>query len=237
MKQIAILCILLIALPLALADPLDDADYITVVTDDGGAKEVIAAANYASNMRIYGYTFTGAMDSAVESIKNVDEKFLIYFDGKKALIVDGIDNNHAVVRSQQYLENKGYTVNLSVPGEIFPSAFFEDNEPIPEEIIAVPDNMCDGCRYGVQCLPKGTRADSQYCAFDGEMVRQRATGESCVYKYECWSNDCRGTCYDEAAPHIPESKDYVIDRGPNDPLQQKQGLFKRFFGWLKGLFS
>lgn len=229
----------LFLIPGLLATPLDETEYLTVIASDEGAELVVDAANFAAGMQVDGYTFTGTTTNTLTSIKDVEKKFLVFFKkGRRAIIADGLDNNHAVMRAKALLEEQGYSVELSVPSEVLPTGTEEVDEtgeaereetPIPEELVVAPENeTCEGCEYGEQCLAVGTRTTNEYCSVTHEMKPLKAKNETCVYSYECWSNDCRGTCYEE--PEMPE-KETPENETP------RPSIITRLFRWLAGLFS
>lgn len=235
-EVLLIVLLALLLMPGLLASPLDKATYLTVIASNKGADLVVDAANFAVGMEVDGYTFTGTTLDTLRS-KDVEKKFLVVFKkGKKAVIADGLNDNHAVMLAKELLEDQGYTVELSVPSEVLPRATEAVNttaEPNaePDETRTAEERSpvkCDGCAYGDQCLAVGTRTTDEYCSSTHAMEHFKEQNETCIYNYECRSNDCRGTCYEEPA----------VKREPQSTTKKSTpGIITRFFRWLTSFFS
>ncbi len=229
---IMVLLALLLVGSVAALTPLEKAGYVTVVDDSGGSTAVITAAEFAAHMQVYGTTFTGAVESMITwDLLNVDEKFLVFIEGDDVTIVDGMGDTDSAVRTREYFEARDFDVRVDVLQEFLGPKPMEDEE----DDVIVPQELkdCEGCLFGDQCLAEGTRVASKYCDKDGDMMAVKARGDDCVYSYECWSRDCRGTCFDEeeTPPPPPEDED-----GEDTPAEKKS-FVKKFFSWLAGLFS
>ena len=210
-----------------LAAPVDEADYISVVAESDGPPGVITAMNYAVAMQVHGFTFTGAIDTEIMEVDDLDEKFLVFIDGDDVTIVDSLNSPGAAAKTRTYFENLDYDVEISTLQEMFPE-LFEDDETdgaaVPELFAPPP---CDGCLLGDQCLAPGTRTSSKYCNPDKVLAPLKAAGESCTSSYECHSRICEGTCVNpEAEPPAPLA-----------PEPEKKNFVQKIFSWIRGLFS
>ncbi len=234
MKSASILLLLLLVVTMALAAPIDDADYVTVVAEADGATGVIAAANFAVAMQAEGYRFTGAIDTEVAGVKNLDEKFLVFLDGKKAVIVDGLGRPDVGAKARAWLEGQGYTVDVSTLTEMAP-AWGQSAEKDAAETAPPPPapEPCTGCTFGTNCLATGTQTGTKYCDASGEMLPLKANGEACAESYECFNQDCSdGTCGNAAA-----GEDAAVPPPPPEQEEKPRGFFATIFGWFAGLFG
>ncbi len=232
----ALLSILLFSVLLfssTLAAPVDDAQYVTVVKANDGALGVIAAANFAAAMQVHGVRFTGALENDLPKVLGLDQKFLVFFDGKRATIVDGKGDPTTAANARSWLEEQNYTVELGTLPElgVEVSAAESSGDEQSEESSKQPDESqrapCDGCRYGDQCLAPGTRTATQYCA-GTELRPLKANGEACASDEECYAGTCQnGTC---GAP----AEDREAPPPPAATQPKPQNLFSRILHWLFG---
>jgi|GEM_PF-5482860 len=119
----------------ALAAPIDDADYVTVVAEADGAEGVMVAMNYAAAMQVHGYTFTGGLDTNIADVQKLNEKFLTFIEGKDVTIVDGLNSPDAAAQTVAYFEDLNYHVNVGTLSEMVP-AWSKDTDD--EEAIVTP---------------------------------------------------------------------------------------------------
>jgi len=228
-----VLVLLLLFAALVSAAPVDDAQYITVVRASDGALGVIAAANFAAAMQVHGARFTGALRADLAAVRGLDQKFLVFFDGKHATIVDGKGDPTTAADARAWLEEQNYTVDVSTLAAMVPELATTPG-PSPAATTAPPSPTrapaktvpCNGCRYGDQCLAPGTRTATQYCA-GTELRPLKANGEACVSDEECDAGACEnGTCgaptEDRQAPPLPAA-----------PAPRKN-FFARLVNWLFG---
>jgi len=226
-RKLPLLILILLFATVALAAPIDDAQYVTVVKASDGALGVIAAANFAAAMQVHGARFTGALESDLPKVRGLDQKFLVFFDGKRATIVDGKGDPVTAANARSWLEGQNYTVDVSTLAEMVPelattpapSRQASTTPPPTAEPATVP---CRGCRYGDQCLAPGTRTATQYCA-GTELRPLKANGEACSEESECSAGTCEnGTCGASA-----ENR-----QQPTPPLPTN--FFSRIIHWLFG---
>ncbi len=236
----AFILALLLAVAVATAAPIDDAEYVSVVAEADGAVGVIAAANLAAAMQVHGYTFTGAIDTEAAGIEGLDEKFLIFLDGKEAVIVDNLGRPGAAAKAREWLGEQGYGVELGSLEEVLPG--YGAVEPAAIEAAPPP---CDGCRYGATCLAAGTRTASQYCDAGGEMRGQKAVGDACAAGYECFTERCEaGLCAAAASEEAPGSAVVGSEALPeSEPVEGsaegtgRRSIFSAIISWFAGWFS
>ena len=112
MRAFLAVLIACIVAPFAIADTV----YWTVVPDDGTASDVVNAANFAASMKAsVGVTFSGRTDSQVEQSWPNQERFLVRFEGRTAVITAADEELADVAR--RYLEEQGFAVSQDAADE------------------------------------------------------------------------------------------------------------------------
>ncbi len=221
MKGLLILSVLILFVLVAALVAAESADYYTVVTDAGGAADVVTAANFAAAMQAQaGARFSGALDTDVAS--NPDQyagKMLVYITGKDVRIVQGDAGNAPVVAAaESYFRQQGFSVSMGAPQATA--------TPPPPPQPVQNESACDGCVSGSGCIPVGIHLNGQYCDEQKELVPD-------VQNYRCMNDsDCAdGTCQNHVC--VPGS----VPPPTPQPAPVKQGVFARFFSWLASIFG
>ena len=110
----------------------------------------------------------------------------------------------------------------------------DDENPCTEDLCLRNQCVYDSigsCILGNSCLNISERKNDKVCTNSG-LITLKKNGDPCTSGIECESKVCESVCVDfgESTP----SNDAVIIQ---QQIGQKKGMFSRFFGWLKNIFT
>lgn len=213
MERPLIIAVLLLLLAMSVATSVSAAtgDYYVVVGEDSPASDVITGANFAASMKgSVAVTFQSAIDKEIYpelSTETMKYQLFVVIDGNDITLVGGLRGD-AWDAAKLYFERKGFSVNEVASGYSPADVLLE---PLPD---ASPSSGSDDSAGSDDVRIELPELE------DEDVTAPLDEVDSIL-------------AVDDTQDDSPDDSVRSVEPTP----ESKRGVFKRFWGWLAGIFS